>query len=124
MGGIGYYISTQAIFFFTAALAIPTLAAIAQIRPRDVDQAAASGSLGVGNPIGWLQAIPSLATNYAFMIFAGAIFLFQCANAATMPIMAGLLTIQTPQSAPLVLSVCIFGPQFAVAAIAPWVGRH
>ena len=32
MGGVGYYFSNQAIFFLTAALAVPTLIALLQIR--------------------------------------------------------------------------------------------
>jgi MFS family permease len=58
------------------------------------------------------------------MIFAGAVLLFQFANAAALPTMAGLLTTRSPATATLVLSVCIFAPQFVVVAIAPWVGRQ
>ena len=60
--------------------------------------------------------------NRALMIFAGAILLFQFANAASLPIMAGLLATRLPETATLILSICIFGPQFVVAAIASLVG--
>jgi MFS family permease len=48
--------------------------------------------------------------------------LFQLANAAMLPIMAGLLTMRAPEWATPVLAICILAPQFVVAAIAPWVG--
>src|SRR5262249_46032159 len=57
-------------------------------------------------------------------IFAGAVFLFQLANAAALPTMAGLLATRLPETATLILSVCIFMPQFVVVAIAPAVGRR
>ncbi|PYL49524.1 MAG: hypothetical protein DMF32_06360 [Verrucomicrobia bacterium] len=51
-------------------------------------------------------------------------FLFQLGNAAALPIMAGLLAARLPQTATLILSVCIFAPQFVVVAIAPAIGRR
>src|SRR5436305_13956389 len=51
-------------------------------------------------------------------------FLFQLGNAAALPIMAGLLAVRLPQTATLILSVCIFAPQFVVVAISPAIGRR
>ena len=68
--------------------------------------------------------IASLARNRALLIFAAAIVLFQLANAAMLPIMAGMLTMRAPETATPVLAICILAPQFVVAAIAPWVGRE
>jgi MFS family permease len=51
------------------------------------------------------------------------VFLFQLANAAALPTMAGILAARLPGTATLILSVCIFAPQFVVVAIAPAVGR-
>jgi predicted MFS family arabinose efflux permease len=123
MGGIGYIASNQAIFFFTAALALPTWAALAQIRPSEIDPVLARGGLGADDAPAWTSALRSVASNRVLLVFAAAVLLFQCANAATMPILAGLLTMRSPETAPLVISVCIFAPQFVVAAIAPWAGR-
>ena len=36
--------------------------------------------------------------------------------------MAGLLVTRLPETATLILSICILAPQFVVVAIAPWVG--
>jgi len=48
--------------------------------------------------------------------------LFQLANAAMLPILAGILTKRAPETAALVLAICILVPQFVVVAIAPRVG--
>src|ERR1019366_3827750 len=50
MGVVGYAMSPIAIFWVTAALAVPSLGAVAMIDPRDIDDAAARGSAPVGPP--------------------------------------------------------------------------
>jgi MFS family permease len=122
MGLIGQLFSNRAIFFFTAALGVPSLWALAQIRSDDIDPALARG--GVVEKGASSDAIRTMARNRPLLIFAGAVFLFQLANAAALPIMAGLLTNRLPQSATLILAICILLPQFVVAAIAPAVGRQ
>ena len=124
MGGVGYYFSNQAIFFLTAALGIPALIALMQIRANEIDPELARGGARTDQPGGSRSALRSVLANRPLLIFAGAILLFQFANAATMPIMAGLLATRAPETATLILSVCIFAPQFVVAAIAPFVGRQ
>jgi MFS family permease len=123
MGAVGYAFSNQAIFYVTGVLGIPTLVALAHIRPHDIDPDLARGGVDRTEPPSWGSALRSLSRNRALVIFASIVFLFQCGNAATMPIMAGVLTLHLPDTAPLILSICIFGPQFVVAAGAPWVGR-
>jgi hypothetical protein len=123
MGGIAHYHSNQAIFFLTAALGIPAVAALAMIRSGDIDPELARG--GVRKPEGspWSEGFVGLAGNQPLLIFASAVVLFQLSNAAMLPIMAGSLTTRTPQWATVILAICILAPQFVVAAIAPWVGR-
>lgn len=123
MGGVGYYFSNQAIFFLTAALAVPTLVALLQIRPGDIDPDLARGGIRSAESRVPPSAFRSLLQNRALLIFVGAVLLFQFANAAALPIMAGLLTMRAPETATLILSICIFAPQFVVVAIAPLVGR-
>jgi len=124
MGVIGYYFTSRAIFLFTAGLGLPTLIALAFIRSADIDPDLARGGQprDRGHP-SW-DALRALVYNRPLVIFAGAVFLFQLANAAALPTMASLLSAQLPQTATLILSVCIFAPQFVVAAIAPAVGRR
>jgi MFS family permease len=124
MGAIGYYFSNRAIFFFTAALSIPTLVALTQIRAREIDPDLARGGTISREPGGIPHAFRVIAKNRPLIIFGGALLLFQLANAAALPTMAGLLAARDPKTATLILAICIFSPQFVVVAIAPWVGRQ
>jgi MFS family permease len=123
MGAVAYYYSNQAIFFLTAALAVPALLALVQIRSADIDLELARGGLRQGEDRAWSDAFYSIARSRALLIFALAVVLFQLSNAAMLPIMAGSLTMRTPQWATVIIAICILGPQFVVAGIAPWVGR-
>lgn len=124
MGVVAYYVSNQAIFVLTAALGIPTLLALARIRSRDIDPDLARGGVRSGEFAEWRDAWARVARNRALVMFAAAILMFQLANAAMLPIMAGILTRQKPEWATVILSICILTPQFVVAVIAPWVGRQ
>ena len=124
MGALAYSFGNRAIFFFTAALGIPTLTALARIRAHEIDPDLARGGITALQPQLRWSALADLARNRALLVFAAAIVLFQLANAAMLPILAGILTLRTPATATLVLSVCILAPQLVVAAIAPWIGRE
>ena len=121
-GGIAYYYSNQAIFFLTAALGIPTLTALAQISSSEIDPELARGGIPKSGVGGWFNAVSGLVRNRALLSFAGTIMVFQLANAAMLPILAGILAKRDPETAALVLSICILVPQFVVVAIAPWIG--
>jgi MFS family permease len=123
MGGIAYYFSNRAIFLLTAALGVPTLIALAQIRSADIDPELARGGVRKREGGACSDSLASVARNRALLIFASAIALFQLSNAAMLPIMAGSLTTRAPEWATAVIAICILAPQFVVAAIAPSVGR-
>lgn len=124
MGVISYYFSNQAIFFLTAGLFVPAFIALLQIRPGEIDPLLARGGFRE-NPLTLPpSAFRSVLGNRPLLIFAAVVLLFQFANAATMPIMAGVLTMQRPETATLIVAVCILAPQFVVAVIAPWIGRQ
>jgi len=57
------------------------------------------------------------------LIFAGSVLLLQLANAAMLPIMAGVVTTRSSQWAPVLIAACIIVPQAIVALTSPWVGR-
>jgi MFS family permease len=120
-GGLAYYYSNKAIFLFTAALGVPTVLALACISPSEIDPDLARGTTAkvAANR---LNAIVGLLRNRPLLVFAVAIVFFQLANAAMLPILGGALAMRDPQTAALVLSVCILLPQFVVVAIAPWIG--
>jgi len=121
-GGIAYYYSNQAIFFLTAALGVPTLLALAQISSSEIDPELARGGISESRVGTWFDTISGLVHHRVLIGFAATIVLFQLANAAMLPILAGILAKRDPETAALVLSICILVPQFVVAAIAPWIG--
>ncbi|MDB5534425.1 MAG: transporter [Hyphomicrobiales bacterium] len=129
MGACGYFLSSRAVFLVTVALAIPTLFALAQIRPREIDPEQTHGGTlrkndlsrqGAGHPAAGLAI---LLRKPALLIFAGCILLFQLANAAMLPIMAGVVTTRSSNWATVLIAACIIVPQIVVASMSPWVGR-
>jgi MFS family permease len=123
MGFLGYAFSNRAIFFASAAFAVPTLVALAGIRGDDVHFARACGAppgdYHPARPPRWGRA--SIVTNFRLLIFASCIVLFQLANASALPLVSEELG-RVPGSS-LVISALILVPQIVVAALAPWVGR-
>ena len=117
MGVCGYLVSNQAVFFLTAALAAPAILALARIRmgdaerPRNTDVVASTAT------------IRSVLSDRRLLIFAGCILLFQLANAAMLPLMAGIVTLRASEWASTLIAACIVLPQLVVAGFAPWVGR-
>lgn len=117
MGVCGYLVSNQAVFFLTAALAAPAILALTRIRmgdaerPRNTDVAAPTAT------------IRSVLSDRRLLIFAGCILLFQLANAAMLPLMAGIVTLRASEWASTLIAACIVLPQLVVAGFAPWVGR-
>ena len=57
------------------------------------------------------------------LIFAGSMLLLQLANAAMLPLMAGVVTTRSSQWAPVLIAACIIVPQAIVALASPSVGR-
>ena len=123
MGSVGYYFSSQAIFLVTAALAFPTLIALSQIRSAEIDSDLARGGVKKRESDSWSSTLASVARNRPLLVFASIVVLFQLANAAMLPIMAGSLTTRVPEWATVVIAICILAPQFVVVAIAPSIGR-
>jgi MFS family permease len=122
MGGVGFYFSNRAIFVFTAALTLPTLIALAQIRPADINPDLARGGSPNQEGRAFSRTLASVMCNHSLILFASIIILFQLANAAMLPIMAGSLTTRLPDWATAVIAMAILAPQFMVVAIAPTIG--
>jgi MFS family permease len=122
MGAIGHFISNQAIFLVTAALVAPTLWALAYTRTQH--QAQAAGLTVTPTNAEPVASIRAVLTDRTLLIFAGCILLFHLANAATLPLMGGILTSHAPGWATATMSACIIVPQLLVALSAPWIGRQ
>jgi MFS family permease len=123
MGAIGYLISPQAVFFATAALALPTIWALTRIRDSEIDPVRADGLDYMARAVAGAGSVLDLLRKRALAVFALCIFLFQAANAAMLPLVGSEMTLRSSQWASVLIAACIVVPQFVAAAIAPSVGR-
>jgi MFS family permease len=121
MGTIAVYFSNQAIFLVTAALCIPTLIALAQIRPEEIDYARARNA-GKRDQTLDIQRVIDLAKNRNLLVFAGCLLLFQFSNASLLPILGENLGQSRETLSVLYMAGLIVVPQLIVAILAPWIG--
>jgi predicted MFS family arabinose efflux permease len=124
MGTAGYLISNQAVFFMTAALCVPTLFALWMIGAGQVDPEQAHGGKARPHPGDPTATMRMLVQNRPLIIFASCLALFHLANAAMLPLTAGVVTMRSGDWAAALVGACILVPQVVVAALAPWVGRQ
>jgi predicted MFS family arabinose efflux permease len=121
MGAAGHYLSNQSVFLVTAALIVPTLLALSRIQMSE-------GALlrTYGGEVECPQAPSSrnLLRNRPLVIFAGCILLFHLANAAMLPLMAGVMATRAAESAAISIAACMIVPQIVVAGFSPWIGRQ
>jgi MFS family permease len=131
MGTCGYFLSSRSVFLVTFILALPTLLALSSIREREIDAARAHGAVpraaaGAQDPggetIGKDTSMLGLMRKRTLLIFAAGILLLQLANAAMLPLMAGVVTTRSSQWAPVLIAACIIVPQAIVALMSPTVG--
>jgi predicted MFS family arabinose efflux permease len=123
MGTCGYLLSSRSVFLVTFILAIPTLLALARIREREIDAARAHGAVVREVPDASATSVFNLMRQRPLLIFAFSVLLLQLANAAMLPIMAGVVTTRSSQWAPVLIAACIIVPQAIVALMSPSVGR-
>jgi MFS family permease len=132
MGACGYFLSARGVFFVTALLLVPALLALRQIATREVDPERAHGGTNEGTMIegGPSRAaarpstkITALLRQRPLLVFAGCVLLFHFANAAMLPLMGGVVTMQSARWATVLIAACIVVPQAIVALLSPWVGR-
>jgi predicted MFS family arabinose efflux permease len=123
MGTCGYLLSSRSVFLVTFILAIPTLLALKSIREWEIDAAQAHGAVPRQAPDADATSVLKLVRQRPLLIFAGSVLLLQLANAAMLPIMAGVVTTRSSQWAPALIAACIIVPQAIVALTSPSVGR-
>jgi predicted MFS family arabinose efflux permease len=126
MGTCGYFLSSRSVFVVTFLLAIPALLALSSIQEREIDVAEAHGAVareGSQENADVNASIFGLLRQRALLIFAAAVLLLQLANAAMLPLMAGVVTTQSSHWAPVLIAACIIVPQAIVALTSPSVGR-
>jgi predicted MFS family arabinose efflux permease len=123
MGTAGYLLSSRSVFLVTFILAVPTLLALARIREHEIDAARAHGAVTPDRGEAATSSVLSLVRQPALLIFACSVLLLQLANAAMLPLMAGVVTTRSAQWAPVLIAACIIVPQAIVALLSPRVGR-
>jgi MFS family permease len=122
MGACGYFISPQAVFYVTAALAVPTALALAQIHAAEIDPVRADGGLEDGRRSAPVSPA-ALVSRPALIMLAVCVFLFHAANAAMLPLVGSEMTARSAQWATALVAICIVVPQLVAALIAPSLGR-
>jgi MFS family permease len=123
MGAAGTYLSDSAIFFSAAALCIPALIALSTIRGEEIDYAKARNAAAGKKKASSARAL-DLIKNRRLVLFAGALMVFQLANASMLPLIGENLARSDTNGTPLWMSGLIVVPQVVVALLAPWVGFH
>lgn len=123
MGTCGYLLSSRSVFLVTFLLVLPTLYALSRIRAREIDAAQAHGATVEQAELHQRIRFRDLLRQKPLLIFAGAVLLLQLANAAMLPLMAGVVTTRSADWAPVLIAFCIVVPQAIVAATSPTVGR-
>ena len=117
LGMLARYVSKSTIFFATAALTLPVLAALSRIRADEIDYARARNAADRKEP---RRAHPyrQLVRSRPLLAFAAGAVLFRFADASLLPAVS-----QSIGDASLLLAAMIAVPQLVVAAAAPWVGH-
>ena len=116
LGWLGTYVSGRAVFWLTAAMMLLGLASLLLI-PRS------AGRSGAASEVRGKHSSLSALLDRQLLAFAGALALFNLANAAMLPLVASELTSTAGHTANLVIAACIIAPQVLVAALSPLVGR-
>src|SRR3954463_4182017 len=115
MGTAGYLLSSRSVFLVTFILAIPTLLALSRIREWEIDPARAHGAVAREMPDDDATSVMKLVRQRPLLIFAGSVLLLQLANAAMLPIMAGVVTTRSRAWAPGLIAARIIVAQAIVA---------
>ncbi len=125
MGFAGSYFEPVTIFWFTALLTVPALAALALVpndRPGEAEANGAASPKSDDTRLTW-EAAKKLFLDRRLLIFAVCIVLFFMASAALVPGAAARVTLKAPDYATFIVAITVLVPQAIVAVISPWVGR-
>ena len=103
MGAVGYFWEPRAVFFVTAVLLVPTLMALSQIRPAEVDPDRAHGG-----PVPRSRSSPvdvgTVVRKPPLLILAGCALLFHMANASMLPLMGSVVTMRSSEWATVLIA--------------------
>jgi MFS family permease len=118
MGACGYYVSERAVFFLTAGLTPPALAALVPLWDLG-DRERRQGR----KPPERREPLSRALADRRLVIFAVCAMLFTLANAAMLPLVGTTLTKRVGSESSLLIAACIVLPQLMVALLSPSLGR-
>lgn len=118
MGAVGSYVSEVAVFYLTAALMLPGIAALYWI-PQRGTELPTPADIGAGS---WRDAL-RLLLSWRILTFAAVVVLFFLGNASMLTLVAGEVSKTLGKQASIVIAACIVLPQLLVAYVSPHVGR-
>jgi len=122
MGLFGEYFSSRAVFWLTAALAMPALIALSMVQNTGTVDATPQAK-PIPDADEKRESLRELLRDKRMLIFAACIVLFHLSNAAMLNLAAGEVTAGMGDNVQLVIAACIIVPQAIVAMMSPWVGR-
>ena len=122
MGLFGEYFSSRAVFWLTAALAMPALIALSMVQNTGAVDATPQAK-PTPDADEKRESLRELLRDKRMLIFAACIVLFHLSNAAMLNLAAGEVTAGMGDNVQLVIAACIIVPQAIVAMMSPWVGR-
>ncbi len=125
IGAFGSYASGRGMLLVTALLAIPALAAVAEIGKvaSDVPDRASPQAAPARAGATTKRQVWNVFLDRGLNIFGISSGLFFLGNAAMLPLLADMMARQDGRYAALSLSVAIILQQVLVAVLSPWVGR-
>jgi MFS family permease len=116
MGACGQYVSERAVFYLTAALTLPALAALLPLRRVAI---AAPSTL---EPESGQGKFLKVLSDRRLLIFGACAMLFTFANAPMLMLVSGNMTAKVGNPS-LLVAACIVLPQIIVALASPAAGR-
>ena len=114
MGLIGYFISNRGVFFFVAALAVPTILSLFLIRPEEIDYKLARGARD-GEDDRTPASVMDLLKDRPLMIFLCCSVMFHFANAAMLPLLGEMLAKGKGRTSGYCRSAAFFTPSLTAS---------
>jgi predicted MFS family arabinose efflux permease len=122
MGLLGYFVSNRSIFFFVAAMAVPTILVLLLINPAEIDYNLARGATD-GKTSGKAGSVLELLRDRPLVLFLVCAVMFHFANAAMLPLLGEMLAKGHGRSSMMFMSACVVTTQLVITLIASWLGR-
>jgi MFS family permease len=119
---VSHQFGNRAIFFFAAALTVPTILSVLSIKGSEIDEAQASGGSKPSNA-GGSSIVKVLLEDRALLLLLPCAFLFHLANAAMLPQLGEMLAHGSSRAAAPFMSACIAVTQLTITLLAVSVGR-